>query len=152
MAPDVRSYIHKCLQSLWKVETKELLVSRIPAMAEGSALLPKSYGVRVTHTRWGSCGPDQSLNFSAYLAPLPDALVDYVLWHEWVHLEHKHHGAEFWRALEKALPGAKALDQSLNRTRPGQVRFVLHHGQRIAFSAPAHKSWEAQIWNIKEED
>jgi hypothetical protein len=44
------------------------------------------------------------------------------------------------------------LDQALNRTCPGQVRFMLHQGQRIAFSAPSHKSWDAQIWNIKEED
>ena len=57
--------------------------------------------VRDTRSRWGSCGPDGSLNYSWRLIFAPDVVVDYVVAHEIAHLVHRNHGPAFWALAER---------------------------------------------------
>ena len=48
----------------------------------------------------------------------PRSLIDYVIAHELVHLEHPHHGAAFWSALGKVMPDYEARKARLRLAGP----------------------------------
>ena len=62
--------------------------------------------VRVTEarTRWGSCGPRGSLNFSWRLVMAPMRVIDYVVIHELVHLKEKNHSKAYWNKVKLLMP------------------------------------------------
>jgi predicted metal-dependent hydrolase len=68
--------------------------------------------------RWGSCSPDGRLNIHWATMQLSPDLVDYVLVHELAHVRHPDHGADFWRAVGRAMPGWEARRDRLRRAGP----------------------------------
>ena len=63
-------------------------------------------GVKITNarTRWGSCGPRGSLNFSWRLVMAPVRVIDYVVVHELVHLREKNHSKAYWNKVKLLMP------------------------------------------------
>jgi len=52
--------------------------------------------------RWGSCTPeDRTIRISHRVQEMPDWVIDYVLFHELVHLVVPHHGARFWALVAR---------------------------------------------------
>ncbi|MDR3136784.1 MAG: M48 family metallopeptidase [Coriobacteriales bacterium] len=62
--------------------------------------------VRVSHARrrWGSCGANNTLNFSWRLVLCPPEIIDYVVVHELCHVLQKNHSARFWDAVAAVMP------------------------------------------------
>ena len=54
--------------------------------------------------RWGSCDVHGTLRINWRIVQAPSTLIDYVLAHELVHLEHEGHGRAFWAALGRVMP------------------------------------------------
>lgn len=77
-------------------------------------------GVKVTKakTRWGSCGAENNICFSAYLSILPQEAIDYVILHELTHTEHKNHGKGFWAKLKAVCPYYKNAEKTLDELAP----------------------------------
>lgn len=65
--------------------------------------------------RWGSCSAGGRLNIHWAAMQLPPTLIDYVLVHELAHLHRSDHGPEFWRAVERAMPGYEERRERLRR-------------------------------------
>jgi len=96
---------------------------------------PASVNWRAMRERWGSCtGIDRSIRISDRLKGAPDYVLDYVLFHEAIHLDIFDHGAEFkamlarfpqeelaeaylagYEAAENALAAPEALKKLLNK-------------------------------------
>jgi len=55
-------------------------------------------------TRWGSCGPNNTLNFSWRLVMAPPEVLNYVVVHELCHTVHHDHTAAFWQKVAKVMP------------------------------------------------
>lgn len=78
-------------------------------------------GIRISgaRTRWGSCGPNNSLNFSWRLAMAPLLSIENVVAHELAHTVYRNHRAEFWKLLKKMMPryeeGQAWLKQNAHR-------------------------------------
>jgi len=52
--------------------------------------------------RWGSCTPaDATIRISDRIARMPEWVVDYVVFHELVHLVVADHSAEFWKLVAR---------------------------------------------------
>jgi predicted metal-dependent hydrolase len=68
--------------------------------------------------RWGSCTPDGRVNVDWATMQLPPDLIDYVLVHELAHVRHPDHGSEFWRAVDRAMPGWEGRRARLRRAGP----------------------------------
>lgn len=69
------------------------------------------------HSRWGSCSSKKNLNFSLYIAQLPDELIQYVIIHEVAHLTHMNHSQNFWQEVSRSLPDYKSLRAQLKKQR-----------------------------------
>lgn len=54
--------------------------------------------------RWGSCDARGTLRINWRIIQAPIPLIEYVLAHELVHLEHPHHGPKFWATLGQRMP------------------------------------------------
>lgn len=77
---------------------------RVNLLADRTGVSPISIDIRDLGYRWGSCGPKANLNFHWRTVCLPPRLIEYVIVHELVHLLEPHHGAEFWKRMERVIP------------------------------------------------
>lgn len=82
---------------------------------ETASLLASQHGfkyeriwITAAKTRWGSCGPKGTLNFTWRLVMAPEQVVTYVVTHELVHLRIRNHSSLFWQEVEKILPDYRA--------------------------------------------
>jgi predicted metal-dependent hydrolase len=60
--------------------------------------------VRNQRSRWGSCSPSGHICLNWRLILMPDAVCDYVLIHELMHLRRLDHSRRFWRLVADACP------------------------------------------------
>ncbi len=99
-------------------------------------LRPASVNWRAMRERWGSCTSlDRSIRNSDRLKGAPDYVLDYVLFHEAIHLEHFDHGEQFKQLLarfpleaqaEAYLQGYEAAENAL--TAPEALKKLLNKG------------------------
>lgn len=71
--------------------------------------------VREPPKRWGSCDSVGNLRINWRAIQVAPRLIDYVLAHELVHLEHRKHNAEFWARLGEVMHDADARRAALRR-------------------------------------
>jgi predicted metal-dependent hydrolase len=55
--------------------------------------------------QWGSCSPSGQIILNPHLIKAPRACVDCVVIHELAHLIHHNHGPDFFRILDREVPG-----------------------------------------------
>ncbi len=79
---------------------KELVVNR----AQENGFEYARIGITSARTRWGSCGPKGSLNFTWRLIMAPREVIDYVVVHEMVHLQVRNHSKSFWGEVNNFMP------------------------------------------------
>jgi predicted metal-dependent hydrolase len=97
---------------------------------------PASVNWRAMRERWGSCtGLDRSIRISDRLKGAPEYVLDYVLFHEAIHLEYFDHGEQFKELLarfplegqaEAYLQGYEAAENAL--TAPEALKKLLNKG------------------------
>jgi predicted metal-dependent hydrolase len=79
-----------------------------PRLDRACALAGTSYAgltIRAQRTRWASCSRSGAMSFNWRLLLAPEAVLDYVVWHEVCHLEVMDHSPRFWRLLAARSPG-----------------------------------------------
>ena len=79
-----------------------------PRVADACAAIGVAHDqltIRDQRTRWGSCSPAGALAFNWRLLLGPDAVLDYVVWHEACHLSVFDHSRRFWDLLGRHRPG-----------------------------------------------
>jgi predicted metal-dependent hydrolase len=114
------------------IRVDELLTELAPEIS----LRPSSINWRGMRERWGSCtGTDRTIRISDRLKGAPEYVVDYVLFHEAIHLQFFDHGAEFKALLsrfpleaqaEAYLSGYEAAENAL--TAPEALKKLLNKG------------------------
>ena len=105
-------------------------------LAPEISLRPSSINWRGMRERWGSCtSTDRTIRISDRLKGAPDYVLDYVLFHEAIHLQFFDHGAEFKALLsrfpleaqaEAYLSGYEAAENAL--TAPEALKKLLNKG------------------------
>ncbi len=76
--------------------------------------------IRGQRTRWASCSRSGAMSFNWRLLLAPEAVLDYVIWHEVCHLEVMDHSKRFWRLVAGRSPGYRE-----------QVRWLKVHGATL---------------------
>jgi predicted metal-dependent hydrolase len=78
-----------------------------PRLDRATALTGMPYAglsIRGQRTRWASCSSDGHMSFNWRLLLAPEAVLDYVVWHEVCHLEVSDHSRRFWALLARRWP------------------------------------------------
>jgi predicted metal-dependent hydrolase len=78
-----------------------------PRLDRACAAAGSSYSrltIRGQRTRWASCSRTGAMSFNWRLLLAPEAVLDYVVWHEVCHLEVMDHSSRFWRLLASRKP------------------------------------------------
>ncbi|MEH1010976.1 SprT family zinc-dependent metalloprotease [Campylobacter concisus] len=77
----------------------------------------KSVKIRQMKTRWGSCNPYKSyINLNIELIKKPKACIEYVVFHELVHLLYPDHSKKFYDYLTLYMPAWQKRKEILERT------------------------------------
>ena len=69
--------------------------------------------LRNMKSKWGSCSSNNNMNFNKLLRYLPDELVEYVVYHEVVHLMEKKHDEKFWNIVSTKISNYKEKENDL---------------------------------------
>ena len=96
-------YTSEALKEFRLRAVRELPV-RLMRLAEFYGLQVARISVRNQRSRWGSCSPSGHICLNWRLVLMPDAVCDYVLIHELMHLRRLDHSRHFWRLVAHACP------------------------------------------------
>jgi predicted metal-dependent hydrolase len=94
-----------------------------PRLDRACALAGSAYSalsIRGQRTRWASCSRIGAMSFNWRLLLAPEAVLDYVIWHEVCHLEVIDHSPRFW-----ALLGSRCADYRRH------ARWLRQHGATL---------------------
>jgi predicted metal-dependent hydrolase len=84
------------------------LPARLLALAREQGLVVRKVSVRNQKRRWGSCSPNGHICLNWRLVLMPDAVRDYVLIHELMHLRRMDHSPAFWKLVARVCPEYRA--------------------------------------------
>jgi predicted metal-dependent hydrolase len=71
--------------------------------------------IRGQRTRWASCSASGAMSFNWRLLLAPEAVLEYVVWHEVCHLEVMDHSPRFWALLRRRCPDYREHARWLRR-------------------------------------
>jgi predicted metal-dependent hydrolase len=121
IAPDLRrrdraAAVKKKLVAWYRAHAADRLPERVAPWRARLDLPPDGpVLIRSQEKRWASCDSNGVLRFNWRLVQAPVSLIDYVVAHELVHLEHRHHTPEFWATLGRVLPDYEERREALRR-------------------------------------
>jgi predicted metal-dependent hydrolase len=96
-------------ESWYRAQARQFITGRVQRLAQQHNLQHGRVAINSARTRWGSCGPSGSLNFTWRLVLAPVDVIDYVVAHELAHLKERNHSPRFWAEVERLMPGYRPL-------------------------------------------
>jgi predicted metal-dependent hydrolase len=106
--------IQKEMENWYMRQAKEIIIRRIHFHAEKMKMQYRNIFFSDTSSKWGTCFPDNSLQFSWRLVMAPLIIIDYVVIHELVHTVEKNHSRSFWNKVRFFSPAYKQHRKWLN--------------------------------------
>jgi predicted metal-dependent hydrolase len=103
-AAPAREQMPKEIERELRNRAKRELPGRLLELAARHALTVTRVSVRNQRWRWGSCSRSGHICLNWRLVQMPDAVRDYVMIHELMHLRRMDHSPKFWKLVEAACP------------------------------------------------
>jgi predicted metal-dependent hydrolase len=97
------------------------VAARLDVACAESGLRYTKLTIRAQRTRWASCSRSGAMSFNWRLMLAPDAVLQYVVWHEVCHLEVMDHSPRFWALLASRWPQYREHSAWLRRHGPTLV-------------------------------
>ena len=97
---DLRATLSRQMRAIAAVE----LPARLRELAGLDGLAVSRVVIRDQRTRWGSCAHGGAISLNWRLVQMPDAVRDYVLWHELMHIRVPSHSRKFWAQVMRVCP------------------------------------------------
>jgi len=116
-----QEFIISCLEAAKKLETvkrkKEQLESLINKILrryyKDLNLKVNKVFYRKMRTKWASCSSKQNLTINTMMRHLPKRQIEYIIYHELVHMIEKKHNDRFWKLILKRFKNHKKMEMSL---------------------------------------
>ena len=113
------------------------LPPRLLALAAEHGIAVSRVSVRNQRWRWGSCSPKGHICLNWRLVRMPEAVRDYVMLHELMHIRRMDHSPAFWKLVAAACPGYREARQWLNgQPHSAGLRRTGTHDRRAATQGP----------------
>lgn len=116
----VRDTVHTWLQQ----QAQAWFEQRLHYFLEQNDLRIRRWRLSSAATRWGSCSSDGNIMLNWRLIHFEHDIIDYVVAHEVAHLRQMNHSKEFWRELERILPGFERARDALRKHDPGSLPLI----------------------------
>jgi predicted metal-dependent hydrolase len=87
-----------------RVQARRELPVRLLELAGAHGLAVTRISIRNQRSRWGSCSRSGHICLNWRLVQMPDAVRDYVMIHELMHLKRMDHSPRFWKLVSEACP------------------------------------------------
>ena len=68
---------------------------------------------RTMNSKWASCSSQKNLTINTLLKYLPDRLIDYVVYHEVMHLKERKHNEKFWGIVNRKFLDHQKIEKEL---------------------------------------
>jgi predicted metal-dependent hydrolase len=101
-----------------RARARRELPARLLELAAQHGLTVSRVSVRNQKWRWGSCSPTGLICLNWRLVRMPDAVRDYVMLHELMHLKRMDHSPKFWKLVALACPDYQAARRFLRQLEP----------------------------------
>jgi predicted metal-dependent hydrolase len=105
----------EAIERWYRAQARAEIAPRLHAAARALGRAPTALSIRNQRTRWGSCSARGAMSFNWRLMLAPEAVLDYVVWHEACHLVVLDHSPRFWALVERHLPGYREPRRWLRR-------------------------------------
>jgi predicted metal-dependent hydrolase len=105
--------VRSALESWYQIHAARRLPERSGVWAHELGIPAPRVLIREPKKRWGSCDARGTVRFNWRVIQAPMRLVDYVVAHELVHLEHPDHTKAFWATLGRVMPDYEARREAL---------------------------------------
>lgn len=107
--------IKSALDVWYRQRARELFADLLAAVAplRWVKQLPPTR-LQFMNVQWGSCSPSGRITLNPSLVEAPRECIDYVLLHEMCHLLHHNHSPNFYKTLQRHMPGWKAVKERLD--------------------------------------
>jgi predicted metal-dependent hydrolase len=112
LAGDLRPALEKQFIRRARIE----LPARAWELAAETGAAVKHVTVRNQRSRWGSCSAGGTISLNWRLVQAPEAVRDYIIYHEVVHLWEMNHSDRFWARVAQVCPAWAEAEQWLKRS------------------------------------
>jgi len=99
----------------YKKQARLKIEERLLLYRDTMNILPGKVEIRELPTRWASCTPSGNIFFNWKCVMAPVAVMDYLIIHELVHLEHPNHSRAFWDKVSTICPNYQQQETWLKR-------------------------------------
>ncbi len=80
-------------------EFKKLIFSIVEDISSDLKININNLYFRRMKSKWGSCSSKKNLTINTLLKYLPEEIIEYVIFHEMVHLIERKHNEQFWKII-----------------------------------------------------
>jgi len=94
-------------------EFRGMVFSQVEDVSKKMRLNINKIYFRRMKSKWGSCSPRKNLTINTLLKHLPPNLIEYVIFHEMVHLIEKKHNERFWDIISRRFPNYQEMEKDL---------------------------------------
>jgi hypothetical protein len=104
------------VRAWYRSKARDFLAQRLDLLSAKLPWIDRTPPFRLLEMtrQWGSCSPSGQIILNPHLIKTPRPCVDYVLIHELAHLLHHNHGPDFFRVLDREVPGWNRHKQVLD--------------------------------------
>ncbi len=92
------------LERWYRRRARAEIAPRLDAATAAAGTRYAGLTIRGQRTRWASCSASGAMSFNWRLLLAPEAVLDYVVWHEVCHLDVMDHSPRFWGLLAERCP------------------------------------------------
>ena len=101
------------LKSRTQPKLKQLIVDMINKYTDEYGIVVNRVILRELNSKWGSCSSAGNLTFNKLLFSLPNQHLEYIVFHELMHLIERKHSAKFWSLVSEKFTDYKKTEQEL---------------------------------------
>jgi predicted metal-dependent hydrolase len=113
--PALEGDLRPALQGRFIRLAKAELPARAWELAAQTRMNLTRVSVRDQRSRWGSCTAAGVVSLNWRLIMAPEAVRDYIILHELMHLREMNHSPRFWACVEEVFPGWRAAEAWIKR-------------------------------------
>jgi predicted metal-dependent hydrolase len=95
---------HEAIERWYRRMARDEICARLDRACAIAGLNYTRLTIRDQRTRWGSCSRGGAMSFNWRLLLAPEAVLDYVVWHEVCHLAFMDHSPRFWGLVARYCP------------------------------------------------